>query len=374
MVKINLLDISEEKAIYEKGSELTTPQKPAKEEKEFSLESVNELFQASQTSKQTEPTNVIEEKEQKAKKEKAEKKPEPEPLPRTSLTPSESLKTSFDEEESFDHFSKRKIFITVAIIFIVLAAVIVYLFILPKKEENLTPQMSDVSTEEPTQDQSSSASQSTPGVQPNILNIFSKNRAKNDYSLNLAQKLMNTSNPDVSLAIMIISPDQIQFSAIADSRNALTSYQDNLKSQFPGTNIRLVNSEDMPISGQNKILADFTFSQTGPNSSPQISNFKLIKASDIKSTLNSLAQKHKLNLQYFKEGQKSQNKEFVQTKYYCNLVGDSNVLMKFIKEIIDSYPAIIFSKIAFNPSSLSTAGTSQFTARITMILNEPRTS
>ena len=45
-----------------------------------------------------------------------------------------------------------------------------------------------------------------------------------------------------------------------------------------------------------------------------------------------------------------------------------------IKEIIDSYPAIIFSKIAFNPSSLSTAGTSQFTARITMILNEPRTS
>jgi hypothetical protein len=369
MVKLNLLDISEEKAIYEKGSELTTPQKPAKEEKEFSLESVNELFQASQTSKQAEPINVIKEEEK-----KEEKKSEPEPTIRTSPKPSEIFETNFDEEESFEYFSKKRIFFIVAIIFIVLAAVIVYFLILPQKEEDLTPQMADVATEEMTHDQSSSSSQSTPRVQQDILNIFSKNKAKNDYSLNLAQKLMNTSNPDVGLAILIISLDQIQFSAVADSRSALTSYQNNLKSQFPGINIRLVNSEEMPISGQNKILADFTFSQTGPNSSPQISNFKLIKASDIKSTLNSLAQTHKLNLQYFKEGQKSQNKEFIQTKYYCNLIGNSNVLMKFIKEIIDSYPAIIFSKIAFNPSSLSTAGTNQFMARITMILNEPRTS
>lgn len=365
MVKINLLDISEEKVIFEKGSELTTPDKPQKEEREFSLESVNELFQTSQTSKQTEPIKIVE---------KEETKPEPETTRRTSPTPSESLKTSFDEEESFDHFSKRRIFFIIAIIFMVLAAVIVYFFVLPQREEDLTPEVGGVASGEMTQDQTNSEISSTAGVQQDILNIFSKNRAKNDYSLNLAQKIMNTSKPDINLALMVISPNQIQFSVIADSRSALVSYQNNLKSQFPETNVRLVNSEEMPVSGQNKILADFAFSPTGPGSSPQVTNFKLIKASDVKSTLNSLAQKHKLNLQYFKEGQKIQDKEFTQIKYYCNLAGNSNALMNFIKEITDSYPAIIFSKIAFNPSSTSTTGMGRFTVRITMILNEPRTS
>ena len=57
MVKINLLDINEDRVIFEKGSDLSMKDKPAKEEREFSLESVDELFKNSQTSKQSEPIN-----------------------------------------------------------------------------------------------------------------------------------------------------------------------------------------------------------------------------------------------------------------------------------------------------------------------------
>jgi hypothetical protein len=359
MVKINLLDLSEDKVIFEKGSDLTES-KPSKDEREFSLESVNELFQNSQTSKENESIKIVEDMQHRTSSEVSEIKKSP--------TSSESFKTNVDEEESFDHFPKSKILLIVITVIIILAAAAVYFFVLPEKSEVTSPQIAETPQEETRQD--NSQIQSTPKVDPKVLNVFSQNRAKNNYGLNLAQKLMNTAKGDINFALMVISPNQVQFSVIANSRNSLTSYQNNLKSQFPGTNIRLVNSEEMIEAGQNKILADFSFTLTGPGNNPPVTNFQTIKPANIKAMLNSLAQKHRLNLQYFKDGKRTQLKEFTQITYYCTLMGNFDILLNYIKEISDTYPAISFSKIALNPSNLGTAGKGQFTARITMILNE----
>jgi hypothetical protein len=129
----------------------------------------------------------------------------------------------------------------------------------------------------------------------------------------------------------------------------------------------------MVTSGQNKILADFSFVQSGPSSSPPINNFQTIKPNGIRSMLSSLAQRHKLKLQYFKEGRMTQMKSLNQIKYYCTLSGNSKALLNYIQEISNTYPAISFSKIAFNPSNIGAIGKDQFTTRITMILNEPTT-
>lgn len=364
MVKINLLDLSEDKVIFEKGSDLTES-KPSKDEREFSLESVNELFQNSQTSKENESIKIVEDMQHRTSSEESEIKKRP--------APSENFKTSVDEEESFDHFPKSKILlIVITVIIILAAATAVYFFVLPEKSEVTSPQIAETPQEDTRQD--NSQIQSTPKVGQEVLSIFSQNRAKNNYGLNLAQKLMNTAKGDINFALMVISPNQVQFSVIANSRNSLASYQNNLKSQFPGTNIRLVNSEDIIEAGQNKILADFSFTLTGPGNNPPVTNFQTIKPAGIKPMINSLAQKHGLNLQYFKDGKKTQLKEFNQITYYCTLMGNFDTLLNYIKEISDTYPAISFSKIALNPSNLGTAGKGQFTARITMILNESRTS
>ena len=377
MVKINLLDISEEKVIFEKGSDLTTS-KPTKEEREFSLESVNELFQTSQTSKQmepkenelkqTEPIKIVEDMKPRNIPEKSEIKNRP--------TPSESFNVSTDEEESFDHFSKGKLFTIIITIFIVLVvAAVIYFFVLPEiGEVSSSSQLAETSPEEvipeETPQQDNSQTQPRPTMPQEVLNIFSRNKATNNYGLSLTKKLMTTATGNISFALLVVSPNQIQFSVIADSRNSLTSYQNTLKNQFPGTNIRLVNSEELIESGQSKILADFSFALTGPGNNPPITNFQTIKPAGIKSMLNLMAQKHRLNLQYFKEGKKIQAKGTSQVKYYCTLIGNSDALLNYLKEISDTYPAISFSKVAFNPSNLGSAGKNQFSARITMILNE----
>jgi hypothetical protein len=357
MVKINLLDLSEDKVIFEKGSDLTKS-KPTKEEREFSLESVNELFQSSQTSKETESNKIVEDMQHRKSSEVSEIKKRP--------ASSESFKTNIDEEESFDHSPKRRIFfVSFFIIVIVAAAALIYFYLIPKEGSETSGPISGTPGEVVKDD-----SQTTPKVSEEVQNVFSQNKAKNSFDINLAQKLLNTTKADIDFALLVISPDQVQFSIIADSRNSLASYQNTLKSQLPGTNIRLVSSEEMVMSGQNKILADFSFTLSGPGSSQPINNFQTIKSNNIKSMLNSLAQKHKLKLQYFKEGRRTQMKSLNQFKYYCNLSGNSKTLLNYIEEISNTYPAISFSKIAFNPLG----GKDQFTARITMILNEPTTS
>lgn len=362
MVKINLLDISEEKAIFEKGTDLTKTEKPRKEEKEFSLETVDELFETAPTAKQPEPKKIIPREEKKLISEV----PKPKPL----YTSKESFKTDFDEEESFDSFPnpKRKVLFTAVVVIIIgLVALSAYYFLFMNKE-GVTPRVADVTNEQ--QATESSEVQSTPNVNQEILSLYSKNKAKNSYSLNLAKDLLSTSQNDIGFALMVLDPNQIQFSILADTRNTLNSFQTNLKNKFPKNEIRLVNSEEMIVSGQNKILGDFALTLKEPQSTPPITNYKLVKSGEMQSILRSLAQKYQLNFQYFKKGQQSKAGTFNQTKYYCTLTGNAETLIRFAQEITDTYPAIIFSKVAFNPSNLGVPGKDQMMARITFILNE----
>ncbi len=367
MVKINLLDLSEDKVIFEKGAVASTTEKAAKDDREFSIESVDELFQASQASKKPQPEKPSTKQEEEPISEK--------PIQSSSKTPSEvyeeSIKSS--EEETFNHSPRGKIFFIAGILVVgIAAAFLLYLFVFGEKEKDITPPVADATIEEPKQ--APPETESMPAVNQQVLNLYSRNKAKNDYGLNVAQNLMSFSQNDVKFALMVLTPEQIQYSILADSRNALANYQSNMQQQLANMQFRLVNSEEMFTSGETKILADFTLALGGPNTVPPISDFKEIKSGDMQSMLRSLSQKHQLNLQYFKRGQQTKSGQFNQTKYYATLAGNVETLMRFIQEIAEAYPAISFSKIAFNPSNLSTLGKGQITARITLVLNEARMS
>jgi hypothetical protein len=360
MVKINLLDIDEERVIYEKGSDLSIKEKPAKEGREFSLESVDELFKTSQTSKQAEPTQQTKPEEPK------------QPASKIAQTPidvhEDDYMAGVNEEESFDHFPRGgKLFKVVAIMVLLIAAALVYFFVFAEKGGEKEQPVAEASEE--SQGAESSPTETTSTVKPELASFYSQNKAKNIYTLNSAQEVMKSSRGNIQIALMVLTEDQIQFSVLADSRDALAAYQTTLEQQFSSTQLRLVESYDMNVSGKTKVGADFILALKGPAAGAPVSNVKTIKSGDLQSTFRALAQKHRLNMQSFNRGQAVRGGQFNQIKFYCNLSGNRDAIINFIKEVTDSYPAISVSKIAINPS-----GSAGFMARMTLILNEARIS
>lgn len=360
MVKINLLDISKENVIFGKGAERTEAKNASSDEREFSLESVDELFQTSQKTTPEKP-------EQPAPIQ--EDAPKTEPI---NVAPGESAPIEISEEESFDHATKRKIFLISAIVVgVILAALSVYFFLFMEKTPETAP-IANTTTEQGSTE--SPPGKSTTGLDAKILSVYSQNKTRNSYSLNLARDLINTSQEDIHFALMILTPEQIQFSILANSRDGLSNYQTNLKNKYANMNIRMVNSESINVSGQNKILADFMLTLSAPKSTQPIKNYTEIKASGMQSSLRTIARKYQLNLEYYKNGQQAKGTLLNQTKIYCNLKGNMDQIIAFLQEVTDIYPAIGFTKIALNPSNLSALGKDQITARIVLILNEARMS
>lgn len=361
MEKVNLLNINEDWVIFEKGSDLSMKDKPAKEEREFSLESVDELFKTSKTSKQAEltPKLTLEEPET----------PAASKITQSPVYSAENdYKAGIDEEESFDHFPRGGKLLGVIIVMVLLiSAALVYFFGFAQKGGDKKPPVAEASQED--LGTNGSHTETMPAMKPELANFYSQNKAKNVYNLNLAQGLMKSTSGNVQIALMVLTPDQIQFSVLADTRDALTAYQAALKQQFSNAPFRLVESYNMNISGKMKIGADFTSALKGPGSGAPVSDFRTVKSGDLQLTFATLAQKHRLNMQHFKKGQPVKEGQFNRIKFYCNLTGNKDTIINFIKEVTESYPAISVSKIALNPS-----GSAAFTARMTLILNEARIS
>lgn len=368
MVKINLLDINEDWVIFDKGSDLSIKDKPAKEEREFSLESVDELFKTSQTSKQPEP--AIETRPEEPKQ-SAPKKIE---RSTASYSPQSGYKTSVNEEESFDHFPKGgKLLAVVVVVALIIAAALLYFFVFaPKGEDKEVPaveaanegQESDTSPAETTPQ---TKPEVKPAAKPELMNFYSQNNARNNYNINLAQNLIKSTSGNVEIALMVLTGDQIQFSVLADSKDVLAGYQTTLKQQFSSAQLRLIDSYDMNVSGRTKVGADFALSLKGPTSSAPLANFTTIKSGDLQATFETLAKKYRLGLQHFKKGKSVRDGQFNQTKFYFTVLGNRDTIINFTKEATSSYPAISISKIALNPS-----GSGSFAARMNLILNEAR--
>lgn len=360
MVKINLLNISEENVIFNKEAGTKETEKASSDEKEFSLESVDELFQTSQKPKQNESKQPPPQQEKISTRQSA------------AVPPQAEATLDIGGEESFEHAGKKKIFLISAIVVIViLAALSAYYFLFMKKNTEMTAAADTTTKQGSTQ---VSPGKTVSGLNPEVLSVYSQNKARNSYSLSLASDLINTSQKDIRFALMILTPGQIQFSILADSRNGLSGYQSDLKQKYANMNIRLVNSESINVSGQSKILADFMLTPNAPKAPQVIEKYTEIKESEMQSSLNSIAKKHRLSLDYYKKGQQAKGAVLNQTKIYCNLKGNLSQIIAFLQEMTETYPAIEFSKVALNPSNLGALGKDQITARITLILNEARMS
>lgn len=356
MVKLNLLDISEENVIMDKSEEVSATGKSGKEEREFSLETVDELFQSSQVSKQSDVKKT-------APVGEAQKTPqESQPLSKTIGEP------ELIDVEAFDAPSRKPLLIVSLIVILILGALAAYYFLVMKGED-----AAPAETAEPTSQRfarEGASEEQTPGIDPQIQALYVQNKSGNVHGLNLAQQLLGASQPDIQLALMVLTPGQIQFSVQTGSRAALNSYQENLRKNFPTSEIRLVNTEEMRIAGQNRILADFTFPLSQPGATAAVRDFEKTTPEAIQTAFRTLAQKHRINLQSFKKGQETRTDRVVQVKHYSILAGDQDRVMSFMQEVADTYPAILFTKIAFNPSDLGGAGRNQITARINFVLNE----
>lgn len=356
MIKLNLLDISEENVIFEKSGEMTPSGKSGKDEREFSLETVDELFQSSHVSKQSEPP--------KAKQEK--------PTPSTAPPPQSPTKTKQEtivtETEGFEDARGKSLLIVTLVVILILGGVAAYYFLFMKSEP-VTPSEAGETISEEMARQSAPA-EAVPGVPSEIQALYQENKTSNVHGVNMAQRLMNLPATNIQVALMVLTPTQIQLSVQAGSRGGLDSYQATLRQNFPASQVRLVNTEEMRISGENKILADFTFTLSQPQTTASLDNYQKVTSEGIQTTFRSLAQRHQINLQSIKKGQPTRADQVTKTKFYSILSGDQDRLMRFIQEIADRFPAILFTKIALNPSDWVATGRNQMTARINFVLNE----
>ena len=201
-------------------------------------------------------------------------------------------------------------------------------------------------------------------------NLFSQNQKDNLASSNATQKLFNLTSPNLNYSIIIISPSLIQFSVLANSNNDIDLYRSSLKTDFPTSQIRLVNKKSITIGNSDKILADFSLELSGVNVDAPLNETREIDSKTISDTWHSAAQNHNLTMTYFKKGKQVTNNQVEQILFYSTLAGSTGNLINFINEVINFYPAINFAKISLNPSNQVITKKGKTTARITLLLNQ----
>lgn len=371
MVKLNLLNapdtgnesIPEENRHEEKAAEKPTEKK--REGEESFSESIEKLIQPKkepagfeyETASKMEGGATAEEAEKAAPQKTA-----PPPKPQEP-----GITSEFDEDVTFEQSHNRKmLFIILGIVLVIaIAAIILFQFFMPGKEEAIPPTAKTEIAETP-----QPAKEETPVENKQLQEIFASNQRQNMGSFNSLRQLNALSTTNLAYSLLIIKPGQIQLTVLANSTEDLDAFRSSLKSSFPGTKIRMVNTESIAENGVSKTVADFTLDLAQGETNPPAVETRDITSKSISSILRASTKSHNLDLQKFNKGRETTDRQVRRTNYYCQISGTLSDILEFIDEMSRSYPAIYFSKITLNPRNRTISKEGNVITRITLVLSE----
>jgi len=364
MVKLNLLEIPGKQAVTSgKEQKGVGKEEKSTEGQEFSIDSIDQLFKSTQK-----PTPLPLEEQREVRADKIPK-PSPKPSPSPEISQRRPQKKEYIPDERFEEpgANRKIIFGIVGALVIIIVALLIYWFLPTGKKE--APPL--VVEETPVQTQEQIASQMS---REELEKQFSNNFSNNSSSLTMAKNLLHSSYEGVEYSILVVTQDLVQLSVLSNSPEEAEYYKNYLSNKFPQSSVKLVGTSESPVDNTVMYLSDFYISLSPLGATSPISSYREVNSNSIKSVLDAAAQSHQLRIQYFNKGKQIKSGLLVQTNYYYHLRGLPESVLNFLRDIINTYPAIKFNKIAINPGNYTFKNEGEVLARFIIILNEIRPS
>jgi hypothetical protein len=351
MVEVNLMDIPEE-------------QKPSSEKKEDSSES--------ETTKSKVDLPFFPDRQEKSADTET-KSPffDDEPSRRSeSRFAKESFKSEYDEEPpGFDsNISRNRMIIILGAIGVVLILLFIFLWLGPGSEESENRPEITLTTPGET-DSPESAENAVPSI---VQTQFRENQSINQSYTNYARNFLNVSSSNTAYKMIVLTSGYLYISVLGDSRDAIAEFRKMLKGQYPGMQINIESIQDKYVNGEKKILADFSVPISPAGSGGSSSAFSQAGSSgDIRSMINSYAQKYDLRIVYSQQGEREREEQFLKTYYYTIVSGNQSSILNFLQEISQTRPEVNFIKISMYTSNSHTIDGGNVNARIELAIYNP---
>ncbi len=274
-----------------------------------------------------------------------------------------------DHDEDISPFkssiSKKKLYILFSISALVLL-IVIFLIIrfLGKGEESVTQPIAE-ETPATSETEQPLAAPTEDALTPLLRQNLTTNRFINDQLRNfISQK---PASADYSL--IVITPTEINFTVLAESRDQVARFHMDLKKAFPNFNFRILSVQSKYENGKEMFYADFQAPISTVKASSSSAGGSALQPAPVQNfadAIKTLTAGNKIKLQYFKEGKVVDREFYREVLYYIHLNGKKQNILDFLKQLIQKYPNIRINKFAIFPYNLETISDRSLSTRISL--------
>lgn len=356
MVKINLLNTPEEEDSSSQEKRMETPsEESSKTEMDFSFIQPEEEPPENRTTIPA-PEPVSE--------------PETEEGVLFDSTPT----VESGEEESFSYESpkKKRLFIILGIIgVLLLAALFVLLWLGPEREPTATKTPEQPPAEPQTTVPSTVPTASTPVLPAPLKNAYLRNKSENTFYLNYATNFVNSSTRDMGVSLVVMTPGALYISILADSRDEIARFRRTVKDRFPDIQMSVESITEKIIEDQKKLQADFYVPLPNSPASGGGDFKEALEERDVIPAIRRLASTNGVRIIRFLKGAHFRKATTSTTAYYLRISGNKNALFSFFSQIARDFPAVKFNKISVYPQNSQIISGGTLEARVDLTLITP---
>ncbi len=263
---------------------------------------------------------------------------------------SSSREYSEEETFSFSGNGKKGMFIgfTVGII----GLVIVLILILTSGKKQAVPEkpVAEVKAKTETETQPSKPD-------PEILSIFQENLAYNQFIVTQLQEMIQRRPKTTKIALMVVTPKEIDLTVLADSREKIAQFHLALKHNFPKLPFRILSVQDKFENDKTQYYADFSAKVMPSRIPPHNQSINItVQPQNIEAELKQLAENNHITVAKLKRGKVISQAKYNLIRYYLHLNGTRENLIRFLSDMIQHYPMIRINKATlffYNLASIS---------------------
>ncbi len=274
----------------------------------------------------------------------------------------ESAETTEYEDEtsfSFGDQNKKTLIAVTTIGIIAILVLFLLIFVFRKGEEKVEQPIAEV----PAKTEAEATSEKSASEQE-ILSIYQKNLATNLFIGQLLQKVLGGKTNGAQLDVVVITPGDMNLSAVADSRDKLVQFHLTLKHKLLKLPIQMFPIQEKYENGKKYYYAGMSANLTPSRIPPENQEVQITaQPQNIETELRQLAQAYHLEVARLKQGQIRTGNLYETISYYLHLNGTRKNVVQFLDEVVKRYPMIRFDEVSlyFSPNQKKLSSKISFT-------------
>lgn len=204
-------------------------------------------------------------------------------------------------------------------------------------------------------------------VQEELVPIYQTNEASNRFIEVQLQDFITRKPTSAEYSLIVITPEEINLTVLADSRDQIARFHVDLKRAFPDLAFRILSVQSRLMNGKEMIYADLNSPILPASISPASAvNTSSPPPQNLKNTMKTLAKRNNCNLEYFQEGKVLDHGPYSETLYYMNMNGKKEDIAGFLTNLSNSYPMVRIKKFSVYPYNLGTISDRNLYSRMSL--------